>query len=239
MSLELRDQHVVVIGGTSGMGRAAARLAQQAGARVTVAGRRPVQERPVDTDFAQAVVDVTREESVKALFDSLGGLDHLLVTAAPAPSSLAAGGDFSEQRAYVDAKLYGSWMSAHYAAPHMAAGGSITFVTGCAVVRPPRGAPMVPTAFAALESLGRALALELGPIRVNTLRPGLVDSEMWSFLDDEARGALRTKASTTLPAGRMGRPDDIGRAALFLMTNSYVTGSVLEVSGGEPLVNLS
>ena len=136
----------------------------------------------------------------------------------------------------MDGKLLGSWACARYAAPHMRAGGSITFVTGCAVVRPPRHAAMVVAAFAAVEALSRALALELGPLRVNTIRPGYTDSEMWSGLSDAERDGLRRRVADAVPTGRMGTPEDIAHAALFLMTSRQTTGAVLEVSGGETLV---
>ena len=145
--------------------------------------------------------------------------------------------DLTAARSFVDGKLLGSWACARYAAPSMPAGGSITFVTGCAVVRPPRHAAMVTAAFAAVEALSRALALELGPLRVNTIRPGYTDSEMWSGLSDADRDAFRRRVADALPTGRMGTPDDIAHAAVFLMTSRQTTGAVLEVSGGETLVD--
>jgi len=96
---------------------------------------------------------------------------------------------------------------------------------------------MISVAFAAVEALSRALAIELGPVRVNTIRPGVIDSDMWSFLDDAAREQLRDRVRAVFPVRRIGTIDDIGHAAMFLMTNPYVTGAVLEVTGGEPLVD--
>lgn len=138
----------------------------------------------------------------------------------------------------MNGEFFGSWACARYAAPHMRAGGSITFLTGVASIRPRRGLAMVTATFAALEALSQALALELGPLRVNTIRPGLIDSEMWSFLGDAGREQLRQKVRETFPVRRVGAIEDIGRAAVFLMTNPYVTGAVLEVTGGEQLVTL-
>jgi len=80
------------------------------------------------------------------------------------------------------------------------------------------------------------LAAELGPLRVNTIRPGYTDSEMWSGLPPGERDRLRQTVAATVPVGRMGTPDDVAHAAVFLMTNRQTTGAVLEVSGGEPLV---
>jgi NAD(P)-dependent dehydrogenase (short-subunit alcohol dehydrogenase family) len=240
----LEDQRVVVVGGTSGMGSAAAQAVAAAGAHVTVAGRRAVADRPdlgiAPDQVAHATVDVTDEASVRALFESIGPLDHLLVTAAPAPGSWGPmlEQDLTAAREYLDAKFWGSWTCARYAAPKLPSGGSITFVTGCTAIRPRVGASIVTAAFTALEGLTGALARELGPIRVNTIRPGLVDSEMWTFLSADARAAIMAQTRELFPVKRVGAPEDIGHAALFLMTNPYVTGTTLEVAGGEPLVML-
>jgi len=235
---------VVVVGGTSGMGRAIAQAALAAGASVTVAGRRPIGERTglePDPRLDHAVVDVTDEATVRALFERLAGppIDHVIVTAAPAPgaSPPLLAGDAAAFRRYLDDKLGGSLSVARWAAPRLRAGGSITFVTGVAAVKPRAGMAMVSVAFAAVEALARALAIELGPVRVNTIRPGLIDSDMWSFLDATARGELHAKVTAMFPVHRVGAPADIGHAAIFLMTNPYVTGSVLEVTGGEQLVD--
>jgi NAD(P)-dependent dehydrogenase (short-subunit alcohol dehydrogenase family) len=122
-------------------------------------------------------------------------------------------------------------------APHLRARGSITFVTGGAVIRPPANGSIITAAFAAVEALTRALAIELGPRRVNTIRPGYTDSEMWSFLPADAREDLRRRVADAMPVKRMGSPEDVAHAAVFLMTNPQVTGAVLDVTGGETLVN--
>lgn len=234
--MSLDGRRVVVVGGTSGMGLATARLVAQLGARVVAAGRRPLEAREPLEGVEQARVDTTEEASVQALFDEVGELDHLFVSASPGSPGPLLEQDLADARTFIDGKLLGSWMCARYAAPRMRAGGSITFVTGCAVLRPPRHAAMVVAAFAAVEALSRALALELGPLRVNTIRPGYTDSEMWSGLPPGERERLRQAVAAAVPAGRMGTPEDIAHAAVFLMTSRQTTGAVLEVSGGEPLV---
>jgi NAD(P)-dependent dehydrogenase (short-subunit alcohol dehydrogenase family) len=243
VSDSLRGQKVVIVGGTSGMGLGAARAAAEAGAEVVIAGRRPEAARPTgDSEkdrFAHAVVDITDEASIRQLFDRVGDLDHLMVTATPpAKDGPFLRQDLSAAQAIMNGKFFGSWACARHAAPRMRAGGSITFVTGGAAIRPRAGMAMVTATFAALETLSQALALELGPLRVNTLRPGVIDSDMWSFLDEAGRQKLRQTVRETFPARRIGTVDDIGHAAVFLMTNPYVTGAVLEISGGETLVKL-
>jgi NAD(P)-dependent dehydrogenase (short-subunit alcohol dehydrogenase family) len=219
------------------MGLATVRAAVAQGAHVVAAGRRPVAAREAIDEVTHVEVDITDEASVRALFDAVGGLDHLFVSASPGAPGPFLTQDLKMARSFLDGKFLGSYMCARYAVPRMSPGGSICFVTGCAVVRPPRHGAMVTAAFAALEGLTRALALELGPLRVNAIRPGYTDSEMWSALTDAERSDLRRRVADALPAGRMGTPEDIAHAAVFLMTSRQTTGAVLEVSGGESLVN--
>lgn len=232
----LEGKRVVVVGGTSGMGLATARMAAELGAEVVAAGRRALEHREPLEGVTHALVDTTDEASVQALCDEVGELDHLFVSSSPGSPGPLLEQDLAAARTFIDGKLLGSWMCARYAAPRMGAGGSITFVTGCAVLRPPRHAAMAVAAFAAVEALSRGLALELGPLRANTIRPGYTDSEMWSELPPARRDRLRELVAAALPVGRMGTPQDIAHAAVFLMTNRQITGAVVEVSGGEPLV---
>jgi NAD(P)-dependent dehydrogenase (short-subunit alcohol dehydrogenase family) len=235
--MTLAGQRVVVVGGTSGMGLATARAAAERGADVVAAGRRSLADRRAVQGVRQALVDVTDEASVRALFDEVGELHHVFVSSSPGSPGPLLEQDLAAARSFVDGKLLGAWLCARYAAPQMRAGGSITFVTGAAVVRPPRGAAMVTAAFAAVEGLTRALALELGPLRVNTIRPGYTDSEMWDDLEGAERDDLRRRVAEAMPVGRMGTPGDIAHAAIFLMTSRQTTGATLEVSGGETLVD--
>ncbi|AZO66802.1 SDR family oxidoreductase [Mesorhizobium sp. M6A.T.Cr.TU.016.01.1.1] len=239
----LLNQRVVIVGGTSGMGMGAARAASQAGAEVIALGRRPSAKLSAEQSAHGSItfqsLDMTDDAAVEQAFETLGALDHLLITATP-PSP---GGTFlfqtmADAQAVLSGKFLGSWSCARHAAPKMRKGGSITFTTGGLVTRPRIGASMMMVAFAALEALTRALALELGPIRVNTIRPGVIDSEMWAGMPQTKREAFFALVRERFPAGRVGKVDDIGKAALFLMTNDFVTGAILEVSGGETLVSI-
>lgn len=240
-SRPLSGQRVVVIGGKTGMGLGMAEAARAAGASVLVASRRsaPPEERPDLAGFDQISLDIRDEAAVRDAFRSIGRLDHLLVTAAP---DLGTQGDFMDEdmrgvRGYMEGKFFGSWACARHAASRLAPTGSITFLTGGTGARPKRGFASVTPVLAAVEALSGSLALDLAPIRVNTIRPGFVDTGMWSFLPEAERDALRATVRDTFPARRVGTAADIGHAALFLMTNPYVTGTVLDVSGGELLVD--
>jgi NAD(P)-dependent dehydrogenase (short-subunit alcohol dehydrogenase family) len=239
-SLSLAGKRVIVVGGKSGIGLGVARAARASGASVVVASRRvaSVADRRDLADFEQVSLDMRDEATVRTAFEAIGPFDHLVVTAAP---DLGTWGKFMDAdmngvRSYLEGKFLGTWACARHAAPQLKANGSITFLTGGLAVRPKIGYTAVTSAFMAVEALSGSLALELAPLRVNTIRPGFVDTDMWSFLPDSARDGLRNKVAETFPARRAGTAGDIAHAALFLMTNPYVTGTVIEVSGGENLV---
>jgi len=239
-SLSMTGKKVVVVGGKTGIGLGVARAAHAAGATVVVASRRAAstEERPDLQDFLQVELDMRDESAVETAFETIGSLDHLIITAAPDLGTWGAfmDADMRGVRSYVEGKFLGTWACARHGAPRINTGGTLTFLTGGMAVRPKLGFAAVTSTFAAVEALSGSLALELAPIRVNTIRPGFIDTNMWSFLPLEHRDGLRKKVEETFPSRRVGKTEDIGHAALFLMTNPYVTGTVIEVSGGENLV---
>jgi NAD(P)-dependent dehydrogenase (short-subunit alcohol dehydrogenase family) len=238
---DLTGQRVVVVGGKTGIGLGIARTAQAAGATVVVASRRNLsaEERPDLTSFEQVSLDLCDEASVRAAFEAIGSFDHLHVTAGSEAGSWGAfmDEDMRGVRSYMESKFLGSWACARHAARHLTEDGTITFLTGGTGARAKLGLAAVTSVFSAVEALSASLALELAPVRVNTIRPGFVETEWWNFLSKAQREELRAKVRAKFPARHLGTPADVGHAALFLMTNPYVTGTVLEVSGGELLVD--
>jgi NAD(P)-dependent dehydrogenase (short-subunit alcohol dehydrogenase family) len=241
LPFDLSGKRVVVVGGKRAIGLGVARAAHAAGARVTVASRREVsiEQQPELAAFEHVFLDMRDETAVQAAFESIGPFDHLVVTAGP---EIGSWGSFMDPdmrgvRGYMEGKFMGTWACARHAAPHLAADGSMTFLTGGIGARAKLGLAAVTSTFAAVDSLSRSLALDLAPIRVNTIRPGFIDSEFWDVLPADDIEAIRKKVETTFPARRVGTIADVGHAAVFLMTNPYVTGTVLEVSGGELLVD--
>jgi NAD(P)-dependent dehydrogenase (short-subunit alcohol dehydrogenase family) len=240
-NLPLAGKRVMVVGGKTGIGLGVALAAQAAGASVVVASRRTYSaaERPDLASFEQICLDLHRGDSIKAAFETIGSIDHLHVTAGAEAGSWGnfMDDDMRSLRSYMESKFFGSWACAREAAPRISQNGSITFLTGGLAARAKTGFAAVKAAFSAVESLSDSLALDLAPVRVNTIRPGFVETEFWNFLPEEGREEIRAKVAASFPVRRIGEPADIGHAAVFLMTNPYVTGTVLEVSGGEPLVN--
>ncbi len=240
-SFDLSSKRVVVVGGKKAIGLGVAEAAHAMGAAVTVASRRnvSVEERPDLAAFNQVVLDIRDETAVQAAFAAIGPFDHLVVTAGPELGSWGSfmDADMSGVRGYLEGKFLGTWACARHAAPYLLAGGSMTFLTGGTGARAKVGLTAVTSTFAAVEALSRSLALELAPIRVNTIRPGFLDTEFWDVLPAETVDEIRAKVRANFPARRLGTAADVGHAAVFLMTNPYVTGTVLEVSGGELLVD--
>jgi len=119
----------------------------------------------------------------------------------------------------------------------MKAGGSITFTSGIAAYRPAPGGSLAASVNGALESMVRAFALELAPIRVNAVSPGWVDTPIWDQLAaPEAKQARLAQMAARLPGSRIASPADIANAISYLIADDFVTGSVLHAEGGQLLV---
>ncbi|MDQ0472503.1 SDR family oxidoreductase [Labrys wisconsinensis] len=235
---------ILIVGGSSGMGLALARRCLGAGARVVIAGRSVERLEQARRDLQDpatletAVLDITREDEVAALFARIGRLDHIVSTAADIAGAyeLLPSLDLAAARRVVESKLYGPLLLAKHGAPRLAAAGSITVTSGIAAYRPaPRGA-VVAAVNAALEGLVRALAVELAPIRVNAVSPGWVDTPIWSVVAGAGKDETLAAMAERLPVGRVGRPDDIAEAIAFLVGSGFTTGTVLHVEGGHRLV---
>lgn len=230
---------VVVIGGSSGIGLACAEAAWEAGASVVIAGRSPkrlarAQER-LGADVRTLVADVTDEASVRGLFEQVGRVDHLLVAAAETASADVVEAEEAEVRPTLDIRVWGGFFAAKHAAAKMD-GGSITFLSGTSAHRPYPGAAMVAASSGAIEAFARALALELAPVRVNTICAGFVDTPLLDAYYGDGRDEAVKELAARLPVGRIGTPEDIADAFMFLMGNGFVTGTVLHVDGGKLLV---
>jgi NAD(P)-dependent dehydrogenase (short-subunit alcohol dehydrogenase family) len=237
----LHGQRVVVLGGTSGIGLATAAMAALAGAHVTVVSSRKASvERALaelPAGAAGHAVDLTDAASVHTLFGDLGDIDHLVYTAGESllVSTLDAL-DLGVARRFFDLRYFGALAAAQAAAPHLRPGGSITLTTGGALARPGPGLSVVVSVLGAVDALTRALAVELAPVRVNAVCPGVTRSPLWhSMSENEREDFYRTVGSGTL-TGRVGEVSDIARGYLSLITQTYATGSVLTVDGGSALV---
>lgn len=225
-------QKVVVVGGSSGIGLATAEMAKAEGADVVIASRNA--ERLQATAERLGVkgipADVTGDDSVAALFRTCGPVDHVVVTAAQLRSGPFKTVSMDDVRATMEGKFWGAWRVAR--AAEIRPGGSLTLVSGFLSVRPRPNSAIVSGANGALESLTRALALELKPVRVNCVSPGIVDTPIRAAMPEVARKELLAKAAAGLPVGRVGLADDIARQILSFMRNGFASGAIVYIDGG-------
>jgi NAD(P)-dependent dehydrogenase (short-subunit alcohol dehydrogenase family) len=245
MGTDMRKmERVLIAGGSSGMGLALAGRLLGEGAEVTIVGRTQArldvaaQRLSGKGRLRTLPADITREDQVARLFEQSGPLDHIVSTAADIEGAyqLLPALEAGAVRKVVDSKLMGPLLLAKHGAPVLAGTGSITYTSGIAAYRPaPRGSA-VAAVNGALESLTYALAVELGPMRVNVVSPGWVDSPIWQFVAGDGKAATLQAMAERLPVARIGQPEDIADAICFLMRNGFVTGTVLHVDGGHRLV---
>jgi NAD(P)-dependent dehydrogenase (short-subunit alcohol dehydrogenase family) len=228
----LAGKKVVVVGGSSGIGLATAEIAKRAGADVVIASRNAERLKATGEKIGATAVatDVTQDDSVVALFRTTGPVDHVVVTAAQLRTGPFKTVAMEDVRATLEGKFWGAWRVAR--AAEIRAGGSLTLVSGFLSIRPRPNSAIVGAANGALESLTRGLALELAPVRVNCVSPGIIDTPIRAAMPEAARKEMLAKAAAALPVGRVGLGEDIAQQILAFMTNGFATGSIVYLDGG-------
>jgi NAD(P)-dependent dehydrogenase (short-subunit alcohol dehydrogenase family) len=228
----LAGKKVVVVGGSSGIGLSTAELAKREGAEVIIASRNADRLNAVakKLDAIAIPADVTSDESVAGLFRSCGPVDHVVVTAAQLRSGPFKTVAMEDVRATMEGKFWGAWRVARSA--DIRPGGSLTLVSGYLSIRPRPNSAIVGAANGAIESLARSLALELAPVRVNAVSPGIIDTPIRAAMPEAACLDMLARTAAALPVGRVGLGEDIARQILAFMTIGFATGSIVYIDGG-------
>ena len=237
----LQNKRVIVLGGSSGIGLAVAQQAAWQGAKVVIASSNTERLRKaVETVGAEAqglTVDVSDERAIETFFTKLGLFDHLVFTAG---DSLhledLADTDLKQARRAFELRYWAALAAVKYASKSIRKGGSIVLTTGVAGQRPHKGWVVAASVCGTIEALTRALALELAPIRVNAVSPGVVRTNLWQGMSEDAREHLYENVGKSLPVGRVGEAHEIAQAYLFLMQEGFSTGQTVVVDGGTVLV---
>jgi NAD(P)-dependent dehydrogenase (short-subunit alcohol dehydrogenase family) len=235
--MSLKDQKVVIMGGTSGIGFATAKAAASAGAVVVVTGRdseklkRATSELP---DTAEGVlVDATSLDALNSFYKNLGPFDHLVLSV----SGRVGGGPFKSlgvnllKQAF-EAKFFAYFMAVQASLQTLRTDGSIVLVTASSARTSYPGTAGLAAVNGALEAMVPTLALELKPTRVNAVSPGVIETSWWDAWPKEQREAAFAQVAASTPVGRIGQPEDIAQAILLLLGNSFMTGTVIECDGG-------
>ncbi|NKY84447.1 SDR family oxidoreductase [Nocardia veterana] len=240
MSASTSTPRVVVMGGSSGIGEATAARFAREGAEVVVTGRS--QER-LDAAVARLGgktsgyrMDATDSEQIAAFFAQSGPIDHLVV----AVSGSAGSGPFAELdldhlAEGFDGKFWPQVRIVKAALPQLVPNGSITLITAASAHAAFPGTVGLAAINGALNAMVPPLAVELAPLRVNAVAPGVIDTEWWQRVPEERRRELFDGLAATTPVGRVGDPKELADAVHLLATNGFISGVVLDVTGGANL----
>ena len=231
MTSSLSGKTIIVIGGSSGIGAAVAQAALAQGAHVIVAGRRLAPGS--DSGLRNEPVDVTDSASLKQLFETVGRFDHLVYTSGPSVRAKPLiETDLDEARDNFDVKLWGALRAIQHALPFLHEQGSITLTSGQLGRKLAAGQFIKTGINAATEALGKQLAKELAPRRVNVISPGVIDTPAYAGLGQEQRLAMFAKAGQGLPVGRVGQAEEVAAGYILAMENGFMTGAVVDIDGG-------
>jgi NAD(P)-dependent dehydrogenase (short-subunit alcohol dehydrogenase family) len=229
----LQNRTVVIIGGTSGIGLSAAIQAKAVGARVVVIGVDRDRADQVATEHGFAgwrAADVTNGQAVEAALVNIPHVDHLVLLAGTFVAGKIMDADVDYLRRAFDERIWAL-------GDRLALDGSITLISGALADRPNAyGTAILAAASAAMEGFARGLALELAPRRVNTLSPGTTDTPLLNRTLGDGRDAYVAALKEKLPLRRLGTPDEVGAAVVFLMSNGFMNGETLHIDGGARLV---
>ena len=232
----MSSQHVAIIGGSSGIGLATAAHLLEKGYRVTITGRDAAKlqaaGQSLNGDIATVTMDAADFASLGDVFRAIGPVDHLV---------LALGGgngagpfatvDLADLRKGFEQKTMAHFACAQACLPHLSREGSITFVSAASAQAAMPGTAGLGAINAAIAALAPILAVELKPIRVNCVSPGVVDTPWWDFTAGQREQTFAGFAART-PVGRVGQPREIAEAIAFLIGNGFTSGHTLICDGG-------
>lgn len=224
---------VVVIGGTSGLGREVAAHYAAQKRDVVISGRDAQRAEGVAADIGGNTrgisVDLSEPETIADAMSDIGAVDHLLLVGIERDENTVRDYSIERARRLVVLKLVGYTETVHALVDRMHDDSSVLMFGGLAKERPYPGSTTVTTVNGGVETMVRTMALELAPIRVNAIHPAIVgDSPYWAAKPDAVLENFRSRT----PLGRLVSMDDIVHASVFLLENRAVTGANLGVDGG-------
>lgn len=237
--MDLTNRKIVIIGGSSGMGLSVAKKSYQYGGQVIIASRNQEKLRAaaehIGAGTETITVDTTSEQSVSQLFSQVGEIDHLVIPGSSVRTGTLRELPLEDALFTMQSKFWGPYLCAKHA--RIAPDGSITLFSGILSRRPGSNDAVLGPVNAAVESLGKALARDLAPVRVNTISPGMTSGTgAYLGMDEKSREHMYTSIASRLPVGRVGTPDNIADATIMVMLNPFITGTVIDVDGGGLLV---
>jgi NAD(P)-dependent dehydrogenase (short-subunit alcohol dehydrogenase family) len=237
----LKDKKVLLLGGSSGLGLATAKAAAAEGALVTIVSGN---EQRIDQALQQLpasatgqAVDLSQEKNIRQFFAAAGKFDHVVYTAGEnLKLNNISDTDIDTARRFFELRYWGVFAAVKYGAPHVNSGGSISLTGGIAGARPGKGWSVASSICGMVEGFTRAMAVELAPLRVNCVVPGVIRTDLWSSMPEADREQLYASVANSLLLRRVGEAADIAQTFCYLMKQTFGTGQCLTVDGGAVLV---
>jgi len=239
-ALQLAGKTVVIVGGTSGIGVAAAIQATAAGAEVIIIGRDAGRADALTTQHGFAgwrAADVTVAADIDTALHDIPKVDHLVLLAGSFVAGKVRDTAVDYLRLAFEERVWPAIHAIRALGDRLSQDGSVTLISGALADRPnAHGTAVLAAASAAMEALARGLALELAPIRVNTLSPGPIDTPIFAKAFGAGSDAVVAAMRDSIPLHRLGTAAEAGAGVMFLMTNGWMNGATLNVDGGSRLV---
>ncbi|RUL65762.1 SDR family oxidoreductase [Dyella dinghuensis] len=235
--MSLKNKRIVVLGGSAGIGLATAMAAANEGALVVIASSSQARiteaKKKLPPSAEGHTVNLLDEGSIKSFFEKIGEYDHLVYTAGNA-LLVVDQKDLSLEEAqdFFGLRYWGAFLATKYGAGQIREGGSIVLTSGMAARRPRSGMTIVSSVCGAAEALTRALSVELAPIRVNAVCPGVIKTELWNSFPEAAREATFKRAEQNLLVKHVGEAHEVAEVYLYLMRAGFTTGQVVVSDGG-------
>jgi len=233
----LRNKIIVIIGGSSGIGFAIAKLALKEKSNVIIASRSLEKlesaKKRLNGNVKIKQVNICHENSLKKFFKEIRQFDHLQITASETHTIPFLTTPTVEAREIFVSKFWGQYNATRYAIPYLNKKGSITLYSGRLSQRPiGKDIALLSAVNSAVEGLGRALAVELAPIRVNIISPGMTNTEIFSQYSQHDCKKLFETVSKQFIIKRVAEPEEIAEASIFLMKSTFMTGGTIFIDGG-------
>jgi NAD(P)-dependent dehydrogenase (short-subunit alcohol dehydrogenase family) len=229
------EHRYAILGGTSGIGLAVAKILTERGDRVVIGGRSASKLEnalaKLGPNASGTTVDITDRASLHRFFSHRAPFVGVFTPAASYATGPFVDGSLETSELLFKAKFWGQYWAVHAALPYLTPRASIVLMSGAASARP-LGAAAYAACNSALEGLARGLAVELSPVRVNCLSPGTTDSELWRERPADQRDLAYTTWQKLSLIGRPASCDEQAMAAVFLLDNGNMTGSTLFCDGG-------
>jgi NAD(P)-dependent dehydrogenase (short-subunit alcohol dehydrogenase family) len=234
--MKLIKKKILVIGGSSGIGKAVAEMAYNMGNEVILTSRQLAKARSVAQQIGDTVtglqLDINDETGVHTFFSQLSPQDHIYIAAGGTKIGSLTEDTMDKNLQAFNTRLLGSLYVVRAAIHKMNDGGSFVFTGGISTDRPISGAWVSGLGTAAAEQLARVLVMEYTHVRFNAVAPGYTDTPMWDDLLGANRNAVLTEVATKIPVQKIATPEEVASAVLFLMSNASVNGEILHVDGG-------